>query len=582
MTVGISQPESGLQEPVPIQNHRGEHSGSAAVTTAVRVYCRSDVFTIFSESNQTIRHASLGESFENPNPRIPVGTHYRVWWFWLPLILGGIGLLTAMILLPVAKVLAALVGLCAIGCFIWSAISSMVIVRGRRWLEFDGDRLRLSDRTGSIEFTDKDVLDLTIIRTQHHSGGRLVAESRDLRVGLETLSGSRTVRMTNRMPPFGADPLDELIERLCEHLTNRAITTLARRETVEGENWRLNSDCLTVQVTRQAATLPVASISAVETIGQEVRIWTEGNPRAVVRLPLATRNTWLLPRLLVQQPVESGDLKVTDEKSPPQNQLGRILFERTSGPVASILFLMIGLILTMFSVVTLYLAIGGAEPVGIVLGLMLGISSVICLIGAFRVQRTRFSCYEHGLERVAMTSRQTLPFSSIDVFSFESRRNRSQGRYTGTTYTLVFADRSREQGRGIFFSTTVRNTDDELEILRERVSEVIARRMARSFARTRRVQWTPELWFGDEVLEFTRPRRFLTGPKLAIIPYDTITEFEIRDGLFHVWTNYQERAVISVKTSSANFYPGLIVLEGLVNAHVRESVDEWTPSSPVR
>jgi hypothetical protein len=137
---------------------------------------------------------------------------------------------------------------------------------------------------------------------------------------------------------------------------------------------------------------------------------------------------------------------------------------------------------------------------------------------------------------------------------------------------LVFADRSREQGRGIFFSTTVHNTDDELELLRDRVSGPIARRMAAAFARAKRVQWTPDLWLHEDVLEFTRPRRLFSAPKLAVVPYDAITDFEIRDGLFHVWTNYQERAVISVKTSSANFFPGLIVLEGLINAHVREPV----------
>jgi len=183
------------------------------------------------------------------------------------------------------------------------------------------------------------------------------------------------------------------------------------------------------------------------------------------------------------------------------------------------------------------------------------------------------------LERITLTGRQVLRFSEVDVFSFESRRNFSHGRYAGTTYTLVFADRSREQGRGLFFSTTVHNTDEELEMLRDRVAEQLARRMAATFARTKRVQWTPELWFHDDVLEFSRPRRLLARPKLTVVPYDAVTDFEARDGMFHLWTNYQERAVISTKTSSANFYPGLIVLAGLVKAHARETVEQWSPST---
>jgi hypothetical protein len=213
---------------------------------------------------------------------------------------------------------------------------------------------------------------------------------------------------------------------------------------------------------------------------------------------------------------------------------------------------------------------------------LLGVIGIICLIGGVRVRRIRFCCHEHGLERVTLTGRQVLKFSEIDVFSFESRRNHSHGRYSGTTYTLVFADRSREQGRGIFFSTTVHNTDEELELLRDRVSERIARRMAAAYARVNRVQWTAEMWFHEDVLEFSCPRRLFFAPKLTVVPYDAVTDFDVRDGRFFLWTNYQERAVVSVKTSSANFYPGLIVLEGLVNASVREPAEDWSPSASMR
>lgn len=521
----------------------------------------------------------MDESLDNPLLRIPVGTHYRVWWFWVPVILGGLGLLSFLVLLPVSRMLASLAGAASIACFAWATISGVVIVRGRRWLQYDGHRIRVIDLTGTIDFVPEDVTDLTIIHTQHHAAGQLVAKSRDLHVEIETPLGRQTVHLTNRMHPGGVDPLDELIERLCDRLTEQAKERLTRQEQVTGEDWYLDKEQLTVSAVRRETVVPLASISAVETIGQEFRIWTAGNPRAVVRLPLDTRNAWLLPRLLGPHSKEHDPTNVSDDQTPLQTPLGRILFERTSGPFAMIVFLVIGMVFATISAVTLSASIAAAEPVGIVLGVLLAIVSLICLIGAVRVRRTRFCCHEHGLERVTITATQQLPFASIDVFSYESRRNRSQGRYTGTTYTLVFADRSREQGRGIFFSTTVRNTDEELEHLRERVSQVIAHRMARTFARSRRVQWTPELWFCDDVLEFTRPRRLLTSPKLAVVPYDAITDFEIRDGLFHIWTTYQERAVITVKTSSANFYPGLIVLESLMNAHVSKTVDEWIPST---
>ena len=164
-----------------------------------------------------------------------------------------------------------------------------------------------------------------------------------------------------------------------------------------------------------------------------------------------------------------------------------------------------------------------------------------------------------------------LRFDEIDVFSFERRRNQSQGRYTGTTYTLVFADRSREQGQGIFYSTTVRNSDEELDDLRDRVAQIIARRMAQTFAAHQSVQWTPEIWFRGDALEYSRQRRLFVPSKVAVIPYDTITDFEIRDGLFYIWTCYQERAVLTINAGGPNFYAGLILLEGLVHSQRSEA-----------
>src|SRR5690606_7297288 len=143
--------------------------------------------------------------------------------------------------------------------------------------------------------------------------------------------------------------------------------------------------------------------------------------------------------------------------APPRSPLGRILFERSVGTGPTILFGIMGLLLAIVGGVSLGVAVPARDPVMSAVGGLLLLLSGLCFAGGWRVRRVRFRCYERGLERVTMTGRKLLPFDDIDVFSFESRRNQSHGRYTGTTYTLVFADRSREQGRGIFFSTNDRN-----------------------------------------------------------------------------------------------------------------------------
>ncbi len=47
---------------------------------------------------------------------------------------------------------------------------------------------------------------------------------------------------------------------------------------------------------------------------------------------------------------------------------------------------------------------------------------------------------------------------------------------------------------------------------------------------------------------------------------DAIVGLRLRDGMLHIWTSYQDRAVLSLNAAAPNFYPGLIVLEGLIRA----------------
>ncbi|MBX3437521.1 MAG: hypothetical protein KF861_08530 [Planctomycetaceae bacterium] len=523
----------------------------------------------------------MDQTGSNSAPRLSVGAHYHVWWFWLPFLLGGISLLVAGVVFPLVPQAGIAFGVATLGCGLWAFAAAAAIRRGRRWLEVDDSRMRIVDREGEFEFGDDQVTDLALFRTLHHAGGRLVAVTREVRLWVETSDGARVLRLVNRMAPSSGDPLDHWIEAQRDRLTRRAVERLTHGEPIEGEHWTLDQQSLCVMQGAQQLTLPIESVSAVEIIGQEVRVWRDGVPRAVVRMPLSGRNTWIVERLLSNVADCKPPRPLAARLASPTGPLGRILFERTTGAAVSVLIVALGIAVATIGIVVIAIASRAGEPIGAVVGGLVAVIGGLCLISGLRVRRIRFACHEYGLERVTLTGRQVLSFSQVDVFSFESRRNRSHGRYTGTTYTLVFADRSREQGRGIFFSTTVHNTDEELEMLRDRLSVHIARRMAAAFAQSGRVQWTPELWFREDVLEFSRPRRLFSGPKLTVVPYDAVTDFDIRDGRFYLWTNYQERAVISVKTASANFFPGLVVLDGLVNTHRRPAASRWSPSAAV-
>lgn len=524
--------------------------------------------------------------------RIPVGTHYRVWWFWLPIIVGGLSFLAAAVILPIVPPLGVLAITLCVLCAIAATLAGVCIERGRRWVELSEESFRLSDRSVQTLIHDEQVTDLALHRQPHHGAGKLLAETRHLICWIDTEAGPQRITLNSRMAPGASDPLQPLIDRLRRRIGEQALQKLAARETIDGDGWALDATQLHIADKRQKASIPLQDLCAVETIGHEVRLWEHGNPYTIARLPLSTRNTWLLERLLTQRLTtersdepQDGDFHVNGAAAAdPQREsvlaepnpvasrhspLGRILFERSVGAWPTILFGIMGLLLSIAGGVSLWVALPARDPVMSAVGGLLVLLSGMCFAGGLRVRRVRFRCHERGLERVTMTGRKLLPFEDIDVFSFESRRNQSHGRYTGTTYTLVFADRSREQGRGIFYSTTVRNHDVELEDLRERISQVIARRMAQTFAAHHSVQWTPEVWFRRDTLEYNRRKRLFIPTKVAVIPYDTITDFELRDGLLHIWTSYQQRAVLSLHAGAPNFFPGLILLEGLARTTQR-------------
>lgn len=507
--------------------------------------------------------------------RISVGTHYRVWWFWLPIIFGGLSLFLSAALMPLFPRAGMTLGSAAVVCFLLAVVAGIVIERGRRWVEITDNGFRYFDRSVPTVIADEQVTDLALHRRPHHGAGKLLAETRCLVVWITTDDGPQRLNLISRMAPGSADPVQPLINRLCRRLGEQAVDRLAASETVDGDGWVLDAKQLHVSLGRQQANLLLHDLSAVERIGQEVRLWEHDNPYTVARLPITGRNGWLLERLLVQRvaPRRNGQTAVPHPRELVLNEpavrqatpspLGRILFERSPGNGPTVVFGVMGLLLGLVGGLSLWAGVQARDPLMSAIGGVVTVLSVLCFLGGARVRRVRFRCYEHGLERISMTVRKVLPFDDIDVFSFERRRNQSHGRYTGTTYTLIFADRSREQGRGIFYSTTIRNHDEELDDLRERVSQIIACRMAQTFAAHRSVQWTPEVWFRRDALEYQRPRRMFVAAKSALIPYDTITDFELRDSVLHIWTSYQQRAVLSMNAGSPNFYPGLIVLEGL-------------------
>ncbi len=502
---------------------------------------------------------------------IPAGRHFRIWWFLLPVIVGVLSLIAAAFGIALREDWSVLLLALAAVCVVWIFIAGGVILLGRRSIEPLPDGFRIFDRHGVREFRDEQVTDLMLCQSMRHAGGKAVGETHRLTVWVAGDWQTQCIPLECHIPLHGPDPLQVLVDRLCAQALKLAEAALAGRGTLSGAGWKLENEELHIESRRSRQVLPLASLAAIEQIGQDVRIWRMQQPTAIASLPLSTRNTWILEPLLSGH-IEGRHLSLPRDK-PSNSDLGRVLFERRSGPVGVILCGVTGVALGVLACVFVWLGFMTQDVITLGVGLVLGLLGSTCLFAGMRLRKLVLRCHERGLQRVMMTGSRTLPFEAVEVFSFEKRRNYSHGRYTGTTYTVVFADRSREIGDGIFYSTTVRNRDEELEEFRDRAATHIARRMARTFARHRHVQWTPELWFRGTALEYVRKRRWFGPSTSVLVPLNSITDFEVREGLFYIWTNSQERAAATIKTSSPNFYAGLVLFESLVSTHPHETAE---------
>jgi hypothetical protein len=184
-----------------------------------------------------------------------------------------------------------------------------------------------------------------------------------------------------------------------------------------------------------------------------------------------------------------------------------------------------------------------------------------------RLWRSSFRLLETGVSQSSLGGERYLGFSEIDQFAFDARRQYSKGRYLGTLFTMVFVSESRPRD-SIFHTERAPFETEELLQLRERVAEEIASRLARRWTRDRAVPWTRELTLRADGLRYIRRRLFLLVPRAVDLPFSQIRDFDIRGGQFVVWGVDSERPLVSVRTSSPNFYPGLLLFEQILQGPI--------------
>jgi hypothetical protein len=510
------------------------------------------------------------------NTAVQIGRSYKEWWF-LGLAALAACLAAAGVMLVAVRHEAALAVSMAAAIAGFSAImSALVIARSRFQIEVRDAGFLVRDRLGEREFTDEQVICAAFSRRSNYINGVLNSTTRTFDVWAEGAAGPERVKLVNRLAVGACDPLAAFIERVQWRLYERANASLAAGQSFEGEGWTLNQDELVVNSKREAHSVRFDALAAAEIFDSQLCVWQIGQDEPVLRIPTDSANTLILLRLLQERISKRPDGAL----QPVGDQLGRILFERKPGKTTTALLWLVPLATVGSALVIALLALFKAAPEVLLIELPVCFTGVLLwlIVASCSVE---FRAHEHGVRRKWLFRTQQLRYVDVDVFTYSAIRQYVKGVYSGTNFTLTFASRApgktQKKAQTLTYSKHLRNTDEGLDHLRDRVSQLIAQRMTQQLAVGRPVTWTDSLRFLPEGLEYTAKGLFGRKPPV-MFPYSQIHGCDAEAGTFHLWIYGTKKPVAKESVTRPNFFPGYLLLARILAARPAMAI---VPSSPL-
>jgi len=491
----------------------------------------------------------------------------------LSLSMGGFLVLNARRLVPPAVVL-----LLAGGALVSTAlILSFALATRRRYLIPTPHGFVYTTITGERSFVDDDVMCVSLTSRDNYFGGNRSSITRRFIMWIETGGIPESIDCVSHLRPGQSDPLSDLIVRVIRGLHDAARKAYAEGDRVEGDGWFLDRGQLILKSRQSHSVTNISDLAAADVVGNQIHIWRHGDERPFGRIPTRTANAHLLLLML-----EELMPRPNTEAELAPGSLGRLLFER--GPGGHALFAigwLISLLLGLGSILIFArgarIRFGRRRVRARVFSIFAGATSLFVAVILVLRQRGRFRRYVYGIQQLGMFGTRQLRFTEIGNMSYASHRAYVHGVYTGTTLTLSFAPIPSTGLKPIRFSTTVTNSDSELDKLRDDLSVVIARRMHDFWSQYGHCPWMPYLRFAKEGLEH-QPLT-LTGRKPAtLIPYTSIVNFTIDENLFRVWVNDQKTSLVNEDIGQPNFYPGLVFLSELVQSLHEPQTSLYAPA----
>lgn len=482
-----------------------------------------------------------------------VAGHLDLAWLWVGIVFTVVLSAMAAAAVAVSTVWALWLGIAASLCALTSGAMLVRQWNRRAWMTVQRSGFRWITRSGETEYADPVVHGIGLFRRGQHSFGRLVSDRQNVWLWIGD-DDAKPLQLTVRVVVGEDGPLGPLVRRLQRRLLEHAEDALRRGSRLSGDGWSWSDRTISTNSGARQTTIKLQDVSAVDETQEELRIWRDVEPAPFMRLSLAQRNAWLLSQLLQRRFASPGSPDVL-----PASGLGRILREHRprSALIAS------GLLALFASIVagTCFAAAIWAQMLPLALvGIGVGLTAVALVTTAIRLSRSSFRLHEKGISQTSLSGFRSLGFEEIDQFAFDARRQYSRGRYIGTMFTMVFVSQGRPRDSMFHSERAAFETEDIIQ-MRDRISEEVATRLARRWMETNSVAWTPELTILKCGLKYERRRGLLWKNRAIEIELSEIGAFDICDGWFYVWGIEHDDPLIQVRTSSPNFYAGLLLFE---------------------
>ena len=445
------------------------------------------------------------------------------------------------------------------------------ISRKRRWITPTEEGFLLEDTNGQFDFTDEQISDLGTWAKTRFSNGVPNAVERKGSLVIAAESFAATLDFQYIVALNKIDPLEEFLERNLVRLTDEAKANLANGDTIEGKGWTLNAKEMVCTDGRAANSFLVSDFTATDIVDGKVAIWIRGDPKPVVRIAAGSPNALVLVRLLSKHLAEKGPV------AEDATGLGRIIFERDKSTQRGLLvFLLAIFVLATIGGILLAIVESGnqRDHAGLLVGIIVAILAPIFSLLVWFNRTNIFRCHTNGVCYIKTRSQKEIAFSDVRVFTYNAVRNYYNGAYTGTVISLNFEPGEGTEGDSIKYSANVKNSDGEIDNLREHVSRVMAGHMRKRFDAGRPVRWTDAVRFTEDGLEVIVPGGVFSKGKNRVVPFAKITGYDMKDGYFYLFEKGKKDVLYSVIVSAPNFFPGLAMLNTILYPAVPRPVDE--------